>query len=89
MTKTNQKPPSLDEPAFYRIKVGGRLNESWLETFEGMTIKVERTASCCAATTLEGIVADQSKLHGLLKQIRDLGLPLLLVELVEKEEKGG
>jgi hypothetical protein len=85
MKKSDQRPVSLDEPALYRIKVRGRLNEKWSDYFEGMAITVEHHDSAAAVTTLTGIVSDQSTLFGVLKQIRDLGLPLLLVEHIEAE----
>ena len=85
MTMSNQKSVGLDKPACYRIKVGGRLNEKWSDSFDGMTITVEQPDNRLTVTTLTGVIADQSTLYGLLKQIRDLGLPLLLVEQVEPD----
>jgi hypothetical protein len=73
---------SLDAPATYRIKVQGRLNETWSAWFDGMAVTVEANGDGAAATTLTGSVADQVALHSLLSRIRDLGLPLLLVEYV-------
>jgi hypothetical protein len=71
---------TLDQPAAYQIKVQGRLGESWSDWFEGMAIDVEPLESGGTITTLSGIIADQAALFGLLSRIRDLGLPLLLVE---------
>jgi hypothetical protein len=85
MEKSEQKSISLDRPALYEIKVGGRLNEKWSDYFEGMTITVEPHDDAATITSLRGVVTDQSTLFGLLKQIRDLGLPLLLVERVAGE----
>ena len=85
MKTTQQNTLGLDKPAMYRIKIESRLNENWADSFNGMTITVEQQANRATVTTLTGIVTDQSTLHGLLKHIRDLGLPLLLVERIERE----
>jgi len=50
-----------------------------------MAITVESIADGLAITTLSGPVADQAALHGVLARIRDLGLPLLLVQHLENE----
>ncbi len=75
----------LDEAATYRIKVQGRLNDTWSAWFDGMTVSVEANGDGTAVTTLAGSVADQGALYGLLSRIRDLGLPLLLVQYVREE----
>ena len=59
----------------YEIKLKGHLNESWADWFDGLTITHEDDGT----TTLTGEVVDQSALHGVLKKIRDLGLPLISV----------
>jgi hypothetical protein len=76
---------SLDRPATYQIRVPGRLDESWSEWFEGMTITVESGDEGPTITTLSGVVADQAALHGLLSRIYSLGLPLLSVECAESD----
>ena len=75
----------LDEPATYQIKVQGRLNDTWSAWFDGLVISVEANGDGAAVTALAGSVADQGALYGLLSRIRDLGLPLLLVQYVRKE----
>jgi hypothetical protein len=77
----------LDQPATYRIKVQGRLGERWSDWFGGMAISVENGDDGTTVTTLTGTVADQVALYGLLSRIRDLGLPLLLVECVDRGER--
>ena len=82
----------LDQSARYRIKIQGRLDESWSAWFDDMMITFESGDTHTAITTLTGTVTDQVALYGLLSRIRDLGLPLLLVQYVEqrgsnKEEK--
>jgi hypothetical protein len=67
----------------YRIKVKGHLDGSWSEWFDGLTVTNEANG----ITALTGVVTDQPALHGLIARVRDMGLPLLLVERV-KIEKG-
>jgi hypothetical protein len=68
----------FDRPAFYHIRVKGRLDDKWSDWFDGFAM----TPEAHGETRLAGPVADQAALHGLLARIRDLGLPLLLVERV-------
>jgi len=63
----------------YEIRLKGHLDDQWAEWFEGLTITLEEDGD----TLLSGPVIDQAALHGLLKKIRDLGLPLLSVNSVE------
>jgi len=63
----------------YQIKLKGHLEESWADWFDGLTFTHENDGT----TTLTGEVVDQAALHGLLKKIRDLGLPLLSVNNLE------
>jgi hypothetical protein len=75
----------LDQPAGYVIKVQGRLNQDdFCDWFTGqLHAAVETGADEQALTALTGVVADQSALHGLLTQIRDMGLVLLYVEWID------
>ena len=66
----------LDRPALYRIRVKGNLDRKWSDWFDGFSI----TPHGDDETLLTGQVVDQSALHGMLGKIRDLGLPILLVE---------
>jgi hypothetical protein len=61
--------------ASYRITVRGRLSERFAGAFDGMTAE-----TVSGETVLEGVVADQVQLHGLLDRIRDFGLELVRVE---------
>jgi hypothetical protein len=85
MMKVTARRLRLDEPATYRIEVQGRLNDTWSAWFDGLTVGVEANGDGTAVTTLAGSVADQGALYGLLSRIRDLGLPLLLVQYVREE----
>ncbi len=74
MTKSDPSPG----PWYYRIKLKGHLDKQWTDWFEGLTITYEDDT-----TILTGPIADQAALYGLLIRIRDLNLPLLLVERIE------
>jgi len=68
-----------DQHQSYAIRLKGHLDERWAEWFEGLTITLEDNGD----TLLTGPVIDQAALHGLLKKMRDLALPLLSVSPVE------
>ena len=63
------------QPEIFEIRLQGQLDTRWASWFEGMTI----TQTEDGDTVLAGPVADQAALHGLLKKVRDLGLPLLSI----------
>jgi hypothetical protein len=65
-------------PVVYQIRIKGHLDSQWTDWFEGMTITLEDNGD----TVLTGNVIDQAALHGLLKQVRDLGMPLVSVNPV-------
>lgn len=66
-----------DRPMVYQIRIKGHLGPQWADWFEGLAITLEDDGS----TLLSGSVIDQAALHGILKKIRDLGMPLLSVDL--------
>jgi len=63
----------------YQIRIKGHLGLQWTDWFEGLTITLEDSGE----TLLTGPVVDQAALHGLLKKVRDLGMPLLSVTCIE------
>jgi hypothetical protein len=68
-----------DQYQRYEIRLKGHLDERWADWFEGLTITLEEGGD----TLLTGPVIDQAALHGLLKKVRDLGMPLVSVSPVE------
>ncbi len=76
--------PQLDsnQPVIYQIRIKGHLDHRWTHQFEGLTITLEEDGN----TLLSGPVADQAALHGLLKKVRDLGMPLVSVVQVQFNE---
>jgi hypothetical protein len=74
---------AVDRQKLYQIRVQGRLDASWSEWFEGMTLTFENRGDDSPITTLTGAVVDQAALHGLLVKISDLNLTLISVVLVE------
>ena len=72
------------EPGNYEIRIKGHLADRWRHWFEGLTITLEEDGN----TLLTGPVVDQSALHGLLKKVRDLGMPLLSVNNIASGQTG-
>ena len=62
MKETGQK-SARDRPATYRIEVQGRLDQSWSDWFNGLTITLENDCDDAPTTTLTGPVTDQSALR--------------------------
>lgn len=73
---------ALDRPAIYQITVPGELDESWTDWDVSMTVAVGSAGEGPPVTTLTGTV-DQAALHGLLRRLYSLGLPLISVVCVE------
>ncbi len=74
-----------DQPATYQVKLKGHLDAQWSHWFSGLTV----TLAGNGQTVLTGRVADQAALHGLLKKVRDLGMPLISVNLVQTGQPRG
>jgi hypothetical protein len=67
-----------DQRTIYQIRIRGHLGQQWTDWFEGLTIMLEENGD----TLLTGPVVDQPALHGLLKKVCGLGMPLLSVNRV-------
>jgi hypothetical protein len=78
---SNERNPKTDpsQPMVYQIRIKGHLGSGWTDWFGGLSI----TLSDNEDTLLTGPVVDQAALHGLLRKVRDLGVPLISVIRVE------
>lgn len=68
-----------EEPPVYDIRLKGHLDRRWEDWFTGMTIRLEDNGD----TILKGPIADQAALHGLLRKVRDIAMPLLSITPTE------
>ena len=68
-----------DQPVIYQIRIKGHLDDKWVDWFGEVSITLEEDDT----TLLSCRVVDQAALHGLLRQIRDLGMPLISVNRIE------
>jgi hypothetical protein len=81
----NRNPERFTDGAtIYQIRIKGHLGSEWIEWFGGMSIVLEANGD----SLVTGAIVDQSQLHGLLKKVRDLGLPLISVLQVGSDEGG-
>ena len=78
MSNKDNPKRDADQPMVYQIRIQGHLNSQWTDWFEGLDISLEEEGD----TLLTGPVVDQAALHGLLKRVRDLGMPLISVNSV-------
>jgi hypothetical protein len=72
--------PAPSQPVVYQIRLKGHLGRQWTDWFDGLTITLEDNGD----TLLTGPVVDQAALHGLLKKVRDSGMPLVSVSPAER-----
>ncbi|MEO8393684.1 MAG: hypothetical protein ABI700_11900 [Chloroflexota bacterium] len=79
MSTTPASTEDHHEPGRYEIRIKGHLDKRWADWFEGLTLTLEDNGETC----LSGQVVDQAALHGLLRKVRDLGMPLVSVNRIE------
>lgn len=72
-------PGYFDESGFYEIRLKGHIDDRWTDALGDAVITLEEDGN----TLLTCLVIDQAALHGLLKRVRDLGMPLLAVNFVK------
>jgi len=80
---SNKLNPKTDpgQPIIYQIKLRGHLSDHWTDWFAGLTITLEDDGD----TLLIGPLPDQAAMFGLLKKVRDLGMPLISINCVEPD----
>ena len=79
MPNTSNPIPDAGQTRVYQIRIKGHLGARWSDWFEDLTITPEENGD----TLLTGPVIDQAALHGLLRKVRDLNLPLLSIMRVD------
>jgi hypothetical protein len=82
MSEIDTSAEAHDEAGRYGLRIKGHLDARWANWFEGLTITREENGD----TLLTGPVVDQAALHGLLRKVRDIGMPLISVNLVDPDE---
>ena len=82
MSATHASIEDHHEPERYEIRIKGHLDDKWADWFEGLTITREDNGE----TLLIGPVVDQAALHGVLRKVRDLAMPLLSVSRVRPSQ---
>lgn len=80
--------PEFSKPAYCEFRVHGRLSQQSSPWFERMDITVDKSVTP-SQTIIQGYIVDQATLLGLISRVRDLGLSLLSVNLIEREEDDG
>ncbi len=68
----------------YQIRINGHLDNKWADWFGNMTFSLENNGD----TIITGPIVDQAALHGLLKRVRDLGMPLISVNQIQDKNTG-
>ena len=80
MAEALNRTADISQPTIYQIRVKGHLGSQWKDWFGGLTVTLEDNGE----TLLTGPVEDQAALHGLLRKVRDLGIPLVSVVRVDQ-----
>ena len=84
---SNKLNPKTDpsQAMTYQIQIKGHLGLEWTDWFNGLTISLDENGD----TLLTGLVVDQAALFGLLKKVRDVGLPLISVNCIQSGQANG
>jgi len=86
MTLKDEQILTLDQRVLYEIRIPGELNASWSDWAETVTATLERDRDDSPVTTLTGTF-DQAALHGFLRRLYALGIPLISIQLIVREQK--
>ena len=76
--------PTMEGPTTYRIRVRGSLDSSWSERFWGMKLTATQGN---LESVLEGRLADQAALRGVLNALYELHHPVISVDCVDDDEQ--
>ena|SRR5690349_10547257 len=85
MSEPHASTEEYHEPERYEIRLKGHLHARWANSFEDLSF----THASDGTTILTGPVVDQAALYGLLRKVRDLGLPLIAVNQVDPKQSNG
>ena len=85
MSETHVSTEEHHEPGRYEIRLKGHLDTRWADQFDQMSF----SHASDGTTILAGPVVDQAALYGLLRKVRDLGLPLLSVVHIDPKQPNG
>jgi hypothetical protein len=69
------------QPITYQIRIKGHLGPEWTQWFGGLAITLDDNGE----TLLTGPLVDQAALYGLLRTVRDLGVPLVSVLPIQQD----
>ena len=84
MPNDNSSDVGPDQPMAYQIRIKGHLGREWTDWFGGLAITLEDNGD----TLLTGPIVDQAALHGLLRKVRDMGMPLVSVSSRSQLDEG-
>jgi hypothetical protein len=73
------------EPGQYEFRLKGHLDTRWADQFAGLSF----THASDGTTILSGPIVDQAALYGLLRNVRDLGLPLVAAIHIDPKQANG
>ena len=82
MSKHHDTATPADQAPLYEIRLKGHLGREWADWFGGLAVDLTEEGD----TLLTGPVADQAALHGLLRKVRDIGMPLVSVNEIHPQQ---
>lgn len=78
MSESKAVTEAQEKADLYEIRIKGHLDKRWAHWFEGLSV----TLATNGETLLSGPVVDQAALHGVLRNVRDLGMNLISVNQI-------